>query len=61
MHSELSGYKKTPVPNRGFVPGHQEPYSFLGPEQQIYACNSKNANKSDEKSIRNEENPNFNI
>jgi len=27
-----SGYKKTPVPNRGFVPGRQKPYSFIGPE-----------------------------
>ena len=30
MKTVLQDYKKTPVPNRGFVPGHLKPYSFLG-------------------------------
>lgn len=29
---ELSGHKKTPVPNRGFVPGHPRSYNLFGPE-----------------------------
>lgn len=36
MTMELLGYKKTPVPNRGFVQGHQESYNSLGPDSQIY-------------------------
>jgi len=32
MLKELSGYKKTPVPNRGFIPGHLRSYNLFGPD-----------------------------
>jgi len=32
MPMELSGHKKTPVPNRGFVPGLPRSYNLFGPD-----------------------------
>lgn len=32
MPMELLGYKKTPVRNRGFVPGLPRSYNLIGPD-----------------------------